>query len=279
MRLTHRSVLAAGVAGALLLACCGSETSTAATTAGSSSAVSSAGSGSAGEITGTVTVFAAQSLKKSLDALAEQFQADHPGTRVSLSYDGSSALATQLTSGARADVFVSADQKNMTIVTDARLTAQEPTLFASNTLQIAVKPGNPQGVTGLADLAKADVVTVLCAPEVPCGSAAAKALTAAGVTVDPASEEDNVAAVVTQVAEGDADAGLVYRTDVAANTGKIEGIDFPEASTAVNLYPIATLKGAPNAAGAQAFVDLVTGVDGRKVLADNGFAGLSTTTP
>lgn len=266
MRPTRRSLLAAGVAAALLLAGCGSDA-----TPGSGSAEPS-GSAAAGEITGTVTVFAASSLKKSFDALAEQFRADHPGTTVLLSYDGSSALATQLTSGAPSDVFASADEKNMTTVTDAKLTQDEPTLFASNTLQIAVKPGNPKGLTGLADLAKAEVATVLCAPEVPCGSAAAAALEAAGVTVDAVSEQDNVASVVTQVAEGDADAGLVYKTDVAANTGKIEGIDFPESSEAVNLYPIAALKGAENAAGAQAFVELVTGTDGQKVLADNGFA-------
>lgn len=265
MRPIHRGVLAAGVAGALLLVGCGSLPK--ADTPAAAPAAASSGS----EITGTVTVFAAASLKKSFDALAQQFQAAHPGTTVALSYDGSSALATQLTSGAPADVFASADEKNMTTVTDAKLTAQQPMLFASNTLEIAVKPGNPKGIRSLADLADPGTATVLCAPKVPCGSAAAKALKAAGVTVDAVSEQDNVSSVVTQVAEGDADAGLVYKTDVAANTGKIEGIDFPESSEAVNRYPIAALKDAPNAAGAQAFVQLVTGADGQKVLADNGF--------
>lgn len=268
MHPTQRSLLAAAVTGAMLLAGCGSDTPTGATP---TPAASSAASGSAGEITGTVTVFAASSLKKSFDALAETFRAAHPGVTVSLSYDGSSALATQLTSGAPADVFASADEKNMKTVTDAQLTADEPTLFASNTLQIAVKPGNPKGIKGLADLAKTDVATVLCAPQVPCGRAAATALTAAGVTVVAVSEQDNVSSVVTQVSEGDADAGLVYRTDVAANTGKIEGVDFPESSGAVNRYPIVALKGASNAAGARAFVDLVAGPDGQQVLAHNGF--------
>lgn len=264
MRAGRRGLRAATVVGALLLTGCGSATP--------GTGRPTVGDPTGSEISGTVTVFAAQSLKKSFDAMAEKFEASHPGATVAVSYGGSSSLATQLTSGARADVFASADQKIMAGVTGAGLTVGATTVFASNTLQIAVKPGNPHHIKDLADLAQADVVAVLCAPAVPCGSAAATALAAAGVTVDPASEEDNVAAVVTQVAEGDADAGLVYRTDVAANAGRIEGVDFPESSAAVNSYPIAVLKDAPNDAGARTFVDLVTGTEGRQVLADNGFA-------
>lgn len=245
---------------------------------GSSAPVNSAGSASSADtatssgaaISGTVTVLAAASLKASFDALAAQFEKAHPGATVKVSYDGSTTLATQITGGAPADVFASADQKNMATV--AGLAIGTPTLFASNTLQIAVAPGNPKKITSLADLAKSGVLTVLCAPVVPCGRAAHTALDAAKVTVKPASEEQNVTVVLTKVQTGDADAGLVYRTDVSSAGGKVLGVDFPEASKAVNQYPIAALKAAPNPVGAKAFVDLVLGPDGQKTLAGLGFA-------
>ena len=244
-----------------------------ATSASSTGATSSGGSSAAGggEISGTVVVFAAASLQKTFDELTATFEKAHPGVDVQVSYDGSSTLVTQLTQGAVADVFASADEKNMTKVTDAGLLAGSPTIFAKNTLQIAVKPGNPKGITDLASLAGSGVATVVCAPEVPCGSAAQTALKAAGVTLDPASEEQKVTDVVTKVAEGDADAGLVYKTDVSGSAGKVEGIDFAEAAEAVNSYPIGVLKDAPNPTAAAAFVDVVTGAEGQKVLAAAGF--------
>lgn len=240
---------------------------------GTSSAPTSSGSSSpaGGALSGTITVFAAASLQKTFDEIAATFEKAHPGVDVQLSYDGSSTLVTQLTQGAQADVFASADEKNMTKVTDAGLLAGTPTVFATNTLQIAVKPGNPQGLTDLASLARSGVATVICAAEVPCGSAARTALKAAGVTLDPASEEQKVTDVVTKVAEGDADAGLVYKTDVSGSGGKVEGIDFEESAEAVNSYPIGVLKDAPNPAAAAAFVDAVTGSEGRQVLAAAGF--------
>lgn len=248
-----------------------------ASTAGTSNTGSEAGGstteGSGPAITGTVTVYAASSLKKSFDAIAAEFLQAHPGSKVQISYDGSSTLVTQLTGGAPADVFASADEKNMTKLTAAGLQGAAPTLFASNTLQIAVAPGNPKKIAGLADLAKAGVITVLCAPEVPCGSAAHTALDAAKVTVEPASEEQNVTAVVTKVSTREADAGLVYKTDVSASDGKVDGVVFPESAQAVNKYPIVVLRAAPNSAGAKAFIDLVVGPEGQKVLAGFGFAG------
>jgi molybdate transport system substrate-binding protein len=240
---------------------------------GSSGDGGSTADGSGSDISGTITVYAAASLKKSFDAIGAEFEKAHPGSTVQLSYDGSSTLVTQLTGGAPADVFASADEKNMKKLTEAKLQSGTPTLFASNTLQIAVAPGNPKKIAGLADLAKSGVLTVLCASEVPCGSAAHTALDAATVTVKPASEEQNVTAVVTKVSTGEADAGLVYKTDVAAAGGKVDGVKFPESNQAVNKYPIVALKGAANAAGATAFVDLVTGPEGQKVLAGFGFAG------
>jgi len=265
------------VAGLLLAGCGASGPGTAtSTSAASGRAAGTAGSTSseksASDITGTVTVYAAASLKKSFDAIAAAFRTAHPGAEVRLSYDGSSTLVTQLIEGAPADVFASADQKNMQKLTDAGLQAGTPTLFASNTLQIAVAAGNPKKISRLADLGRPGVLTVLCAPEVPCGSAAHTALDAAKVTVEPASEEQNVTTVVAKVATGEADAGLVYRTDVSAAGDKVDGVNFPESNQAVNSYPIVTLKGAANVAGAAAFVILVTGLEGRKVLARFGFA-------
>lgn len=230
-------------------------------------------SGSSGAATGSsIAVYAAASLKASFTELAKKFEGDHPGSKVVLSFDGSSTLVTQITNGAQADVFASADQANMKKLLDAGLMADSPKPFAANTLQIAVAKGNPKKITGLADLAKPGVAVALCAAGVPCGSASTKALTAAGVTVKPLSEEQNVSAVVTKVGAGEVDAGLVYRTDVSASGGKIEGVDFPEAAQAVNVYPIGVLKAAPHAAEAQQFVDLVLSADGQKVLAGFGFA-------
>lgn len=277
-----RGILAVVTAGLLLAGCGSSDSGTPdASSAGVGSNAAAAGGetggstteGSEPAITGTITVYAASSLKKSFDTIGAAFEKAHPGAKVQISYDGSSTLVTQLTGGAPADVFASADEKNMKKLTDAGLQSGTPTLFASNTLQIAVAPGNPKKISGLADLAKDGVVTVLCATEVPCGSAAHTALDAAKVTVDPASEEQNVTAVVTKVSTGEADAGLVYKTDVSASGGKVDGVDLPESSQAVNKYPIVALKTAPNAAGAAVFIDLVTSPEGQKVLAGFGFAG------
>ncbi len=235
---------------------------------GTTSAAGSTSSG-AGTLSGELTIFAAASLKKGFDELREQFQTANPGVTVKeITYDGSSALVTQIQGGAQVDVFASADTKNMDKIADM---VQTPVEFATNTLQIAVAPGNPKGITSLADLAKPGVTVVLCAPEVPCGSAAHTALDKAGVTVTPVSEEQSVTAVLTKVASGDADAGLVYKTDVMASGGKVDGVDFPEAAEAVNHYPIAVLKDAKNPDAGQAFIDLVTSVAGQAVLADLGF--------
>ncbi|MBN9607747.1 MAG: molybdate ABC transporter substrate-binding protein [Actinobacteria bacterium] len=220
-------------------------------------------------LSGTLNVFAAASLKATFDQLRTTFLAAHPKVDFPpITYDGSSTLVTEIQGGAPADVFASADEKNMDKVADL-VTGRVD--FATNTLQIAVAPGNPKHVESLADLAKPGVITVVCAPAVPCGTASQKALAKAGVTLKPASEEQNVTAVLTKVETGDADAGLVYRTDVNSAAGKVMGVDFPEASEAVNTYPIAVLKDSKNAAAAQAFVDLVTSPGGQQVLAGVGF--------
>lgn len=216
-------------------------------------------------LSGTVEVFAAASLQRSFDEIASAFEAEHPGVTVSAAYDGSSTLATQIGEGAPADVFASADEKNMAKVVDR---APRPRLFAANTLVIAVPAGNPAGVTALADLARA--TTVLCAPEVPCGAASQTLLSNAGVAVTPVSAEQNVTAVLTKVAAGEADAGLVYATDVAGRTD-VEAIVPDGADAVVNRYPLAALTDAPNPRAATAFVDFVLSDAGQAILADAGF--------
>ncbi|MCW5952715.1 MAG: molybdate ABC transporter substrate-binding protein [Propionibacteriaceae bacterium] len=219
----------------------------------------------------TLTVFAAASLTKTFTELGAAFEADHPGVTVSFNFAGSSDLVAQIQQGAPADVFASADEKNMTKATDEKLIAGDPVIFATNVLSIAVPPDNPAKVAGLADLARDDVQVVICAPEVPCGAATVKVAEAAGITIKPVSEEAKVTDVLAKVASGDADAGLVYATDVAGAEGKVLGIDFPESAGAVNNYPIGALANSANADLAAEFVALVTGATGQQVLADAGF--------
>ena len=221
---------------------------------------------------GDITVFAASSLKSAFTALGAQLEKGNPGTRVKFSFAGSSDLVAQLTGGAPADVFASADTATMTKVVDASLVAGNPVNFATNTLTIVTPPGNPKHLASFADLAKPGTQVVVCAPQVPCGAATKKVEAATGTALTPVSEESTVTDVLGKVTAGQADAGLVYVTDAAGAGDKVTAVAFPEAGGAVNTYPIAVLKGSKNAATAQRFVDLVTGPDGRKVLAGAGFA-------
>jgi molybdate transport system substrate-binding protein len=216
-------------------------------------------------LSGDLTVYAAASLKGAFDEIGAAFADENSDVTFSAVYDGSSTLVTQLQEGAPGDVFASADEANMDKLADLAI---DPTLFASNTLVIAVPAGNPGGVESLADLA--DVTTVLCAPEVPCGAASTTLLSNAGVTVEPASLEQNVTAVLTKVAAGEADAGLVYATDVIGRDD-VEVIVPEGADEVVNHYPIAALDGAPNSDAAEAFVAFVLSDAGQKILADYGF--------
>lgn len=223
------------------------------------------------ELTGELTIFAAASLSGAFDELARDFGELHPDlTVLPISYDGSSVLATQLVEGAPADVFASADEPNMATVVDDSL-AEGSDLFATNVLQIAVAPGNPHGIETLADLTGSDLTVVLCAAEVPCGNASRTLLENASVELTPASEEQNVTAVLAKVKSGEADAGLVYRTDVTAADGEVDGIDIDGTEEATNLYPITALSGAANPEAAAAFVEFVLSDAGREVLEDYGF--------
>lgn len=220
---------------------------------------------------GTITVFAAASLKSAFTDLARTFEAENPGTAVALSFAGSSDLASQLSQGAPADVFASADAANMKKVQDAGAVDGAPEDFASNTLAIAVPPGNPADIGSLKDLVRPGVKLVTCARQVPCGAATAKVADAAGLTFSPVSEENAVTDVLGKVISGEADAGLVYGTDIKAAGASTEGIPFPEAGSAVNTYPIARIAGSRNKTAAQAFLELVTGPKGQQVLAAAGF--------
>jgi len=236
---------------------------------------SPASSSAVASLSGTLTIYAASSLTAAFDELTVMLKQEAPNLAVHLVSDGSSTLATQIEQGAPADVFASADEKTMNAVVEKGLLV-DPSLFAANTLRIAVAPGNPLGITTLADLAAPGVITVLCAPQVPCGAASATLLANAGVSLRPASEEQNVSAVVTRVAEKQADAGLVYATDVAANPGRIEGIEPAGADAVVNRYPIGVISGTANAAAARAFVDLVLSAQGQAELARHGFLAPGT---
>ncbi|POH63506.1 MULTISPECIES: molybdate ABC transporter substrate-binding protein [Cryobacterium] len=227
--------------------------------------------GSAAALGGDITVYAAASLQGTFTELAASFEAANPGTTVVLNFAGSSALVTQIIEGAPADVFASADTDNMARLTDAALGDGEPVDFATNVLTIAVPPGNPAGITDLTDLTRPDVRLVACAPEVPCGAAAETVAASAGVTLSPVSEESSVTDVLGKVTSGEADAGLVYVTDVAAAGAAVEGIEFAEAASAVNTYPIVPVTGSASADVARAFVDYVTGSAGAAVLRAAGF--------
>jgi molybdate transport system substrate-binding protein len=229
------------------------------------------GGDSAEDAGGTVTVFAAASLTESFTRIGADFEAANPGTKVTFNFAGSSALATQINQGAPADVFASAAPANMRTVTDAGNGAGTPATFGKNQLVIAVPKGNPRGVTGLADLTEAGAKVALCAEQVPCGAAAKKALGAAGVKLTPVTLEQDVKAALSKVKLGEVDAALVYRTDAKAASSDVDGVEFPESARAVNEYPIVVLKGAPNRAGAQAFVEYVRSDKGRAVLVGAGF--------
>ena len=252
----RRCVAAAIVCAALALPACASSPAAPADEATTATATA---------VSGELTVYAAASLKGAFDEIAARFEEENPDVAVSAVYDGSSTLVTQISEGAPADLFASADEANMDKAGDL---AVAPELFATNTLVIAVPAGNPAGVEELADLTAA--TTVLCAPEVPCGAASQKLLANAGVAVDPASLEQNVTAVLTKVAAGEADAGLVYATDVVGN-GDVEAIVPDGADDVVNRYPIAALADAPNPEAAGAFVAFVLSDAGQAILAEYGF--------
>jgi molybdate transport system substrate-binding protein len=259
--LTMAALAAAAVAG------CTSSSPSAAPAASSPTSSPAASSPAA---TGTITVFAASSLKETFTTLGKQFQTAHPGDTVKFSFGASSTLATQITDGAPADVFASAAPKNMTTVVSAG-DASNPQDFAKNTAEIAVPPSNPANVTSVNDLAKSSVKTALCQPKVPCGVVAAGVFKNAGITVKPVTLQPDVKSVLTQVELGNVDAGVVYVTDVMAAGSKVKGVTIPANVNASTLYPIAAITSSKEMSIAQAFVAYVLSPTGQSVLAAAGF--------
>jgi molybdate transport system substrate-binding protein len=233
-------------------------------------AVAACSAPQADEPSEVLSVYAAASLTDVFERLSGQFREEHPEIELNVGYGSSSGGARAIVEGAPADVFASADEEQMQVVTDAGL-APDPVVFTANVLTIAVPKGNPAGITGLADFARDDLELAVCAPEVPCGAAAERLFELAGVTAAPDTYEEDVRAALNKVELGEVDAALVYATDVRSTPQWVEGIDVPEAEQAVNRYPIAVLEGARDPEAAQAFVDLVLSGDGRRALADFGF--------
>ena len=253
-------VAVGGALAAVLSGCAGASTS------------GSAPSSGAGTLTGDVTVLAAASLDPVMDDLAEDLERDNPGLRVTVSFGASPALAQQVVGGAPADVVVTASAATMRTITDAGDAVGEPVVVARNSLEIAVPPDDPAGVSTLADLARPGVKVALCAPEVPCGAAARQLLDLAGVRLTPVTYGRDVSATVSLVRLGEVDAALVYRTDVIGAAGAVRGVEVPQADQVLTDYPAAVVRGSADAPAARAVVDLLASPRGRAALGGAGFA-------
>lgn len=256
----------------LLLVGCGdddsTETQSGSGTAGAPSAAPLSG------LEGSITVSGAKSLADAFDRIGEDFRAANPGVEVIFTFDSSTTLATQILDGAPADVFASASSADMTRLTDAGLIAGKPVVFARNTLIIITKPGNPERIGSLADLADAGVIS-LCGEGVPCGRYAKEALDAADVVIPESSvtRGQNAGATLTAVAEGDAIAGIVYVTDALGAGDSIESVELPDGENVIAGYPIGVREASTNSAVAKAFVAYVLSDEGQATLAAFGFLG------
>jgi molybdate transport system substrate-binding protein len=219
----------------------------------------------------TVTVFAASSLTEVFTEIGAAYQTTHPGTTVTFNFAASSSLATQITEGAPADVFAAADTATMQGLQDGERLNGEPSVFATNSLEIITEPGNPNGIASLADLANPDLAVVLADPQVPIGKYTAEVLAKAGVTVVAKSLEQNVKSVVGKVTLGEADAGIVYVTDVLAAGKQASGVEVPAEVNVIADYPIAVTKTATADRDAAAFVAFVLSPEGQRILKQRGF--------
>jgi molybdate transport system substrate-binding protein len=237
-----------------------------------SSPAASGSPSSSKALAGSITVFAGSSLTDAFKNIGDEITKSNPQARFTFNFGSSSTLATQILNGAPADVFASADDANMQKILDANLADGPATAFVANRLQIAVAPGNPKKIAGLADLARSDIVLVLAAPTVPAGKYALEALAKAGVSVKPVSQEVDVRAVLNKVSLGEADAGIVYVTDVKSGAGRVAGVDIPEQQQVLARYPISVIKDSRNARLAHAFVEFVLSPAGQSLLGEFGFS-------
>ena len=275
MGITRRAAIAAvSLLSAVCLAACGGSDSNSSTGAASDAASASA-SGGAQKATGKVTVLAAASLQGAFEEIEKTVEKDNPGLDVTFDFQGSQDLVASLAGGDSADVLATANNSTMKTAADQKLVGSQ-TEFATNVLTLIVPKGNPKKITGL-DSSLDGANLVICAPEVPCGEAAKKLANALGVTLNPVSEEQKVTDVRGKVESGEADAGIVYTTDAAAAKDKADKIDIPDGGV-VNHYPIAQTAEPENPAGAQVFIDAVTGKSGQEILAKHGFGKPGSTT-
>lgn len=258
------SALLASAVGLLLVAC-----------GGVSSSQTSPSPSASAKPSGTLTVLAAASLTGAFGKIGTQLHAQDPGLDVKFSFAGSPTLVTQIQQGAPADVFASADQPNMQKVVNAGLNGQPPAIFAHNKLEVVVQAGNPKHVKAVSDLANPAIKVDECAPAVPCGSYATTVFGKAGIKVTPVSLEQDVKTVLTKVGLGEADAGVVYVTDVKAGGTTVEGVQIPDNLNVTADYPMVELKSTQNAAAAKTFIDYVKGPEGQKVLKGYGFITVS----
>jgi molybdate transport system substrate-binding protein len=223
------------------------------------------------DLTGALSVFAAASLTNAFDDVKEGLEESVTDLSVTNNFAGSQALATQIEQGAPADVFASADEKNMKRLQDQGL-VDPPQVFARNKLQIAVQPGNPKNIQSLADTQKSGVILVLADASVPAGNYARQAYEKAGLPApQPASNEVDVKSTMAKLTSGEADAVVVYVTDVKAAGDKAEGVDIPDDQNVIATYPIAVVKNTKNRAAAEAYVDEIVNGSGQRALQAQGF--------
>ena len=275
MGISRRAAIAAvSLLSAVCLAACGGSASNSSTGAATGAASVSA-SGGTGKATGKVTVLAAASLQGAFEEIEKTVEKDNPGLDVTFDFQGSQDLVSSLAGGDSADVLATANNSTMKTAAEQKLVGDQ-TEFATNVLTLIVPKGNPKKITGL-DSSLDGANLVICAPEVPCGEATKKLAEAQGITLKPVSEEQKVTDVRGKVESGEADAGIVYTTDAAAAKDKADKIDIPDGGV-VNHYPIAQTAKPENPAGAQAFIDAVTGKTGQEILAKHGFGKPGSTT-
>ncbi|MFF5971081.1 molybdate ABC transporter substrate-binding protein [Streptomyces sp. NPDC012769] len=265
LTVARRRSAAAALTAALLvpLAACSSDDGTGKDTGGST-ASGSAGAAPAADL----TVLAAASLTDVFKTAGAAYEKAHPGTKIRFSFAGSQELVAQVSQGSPADVLVTADTKSMDKV---EADTSTPAIIAKNRLVIATGEGNPHKVAGLEDLADTKLKVVLAAPEVPAGKYSRQILDAQKITVKPVSQEPNVRAVLSKVELGEADAGLVYKTDAESAKDKVDAVEIPDVQNAIAKYPAATLKESKNAEAAAAFVAWLSSPEGQKILQDAGF--------
>lgn len=265
-----RLSLTVSLAAAAALGACGSGGTAGGTADASSTTRQTTGStSSTAALSGTVTVLAAASLTESFTAVAKTFEQANPAVTVRLSFGSSSTLAQQIAQGADADLFASAGEKALQLLPEKDRAPEATRTLATNSLAIATPPSNPGKVTGLTSLANPNVDVVLCAATVPCGSAADTVLGKAGVTAHVVSREIDVKATLAKVSLGEADAAIVYVSDVTSAGAKVHGVQIPAAQNTTLKYPLVLLTSTP---AAKAFADALSGAEGRRALTAAGFA-------